>query len=165
MSDRASMRAVALAAALLVVPFIVFGTVHLLATRNRKNRRAVRIGHSITGKGRSGWCSSRLERTVDHVIFELASVGLADRPAARRLARLMDRLAASRDQIMPVRERLAGFPEPVGAGVGKPVEATDLAAAAFGTGNGVVPGFAPAPALPPLRSTMLNFANSGSVSG
>ena len=32
---------------LLVVPFVVFGLVHLWATRNRKNRRAVRIGYVL----------------------------------------------------------------------------------------------------------------------
>ncbi|MEZ6040499.1 MAG: multiheme c-type cytochrome [Planctomycetaceae bacterium] len=32
---------------LFVVPFIVFGVIHLLATRHRKNRRAVRIGYVL----------------------------------------------------------------------------------------------------------------------
>ncbi len=32
---------------LLVVPFVVFGLVHLWATRQRKNRRAVRIGYAL----------------------------------------------------------------------------------------------------------------------
>jgi tetratricopeptide (TPR) repeat protein len=32
---------------LLIVPFIVFGTVHLVAARNRRNRRAVRIGYAL----------------------------------------------------------------------------------------------------------------------
>ena len=32
-----------------VTPFIVFGVIHLLATRNRKNRRAVRIGYALFG--------------------------------------------------------------------------------------------------------------------
>lgn len=32
---------------LLVVPFVAFGTLHLLATRKRKNRRAVRIGYAL----------------------------------------------------------------------------------------------------------------------
>jgi tetratricopeptide (TPR) repeat protein len=31
----------------LIVPFIVFGTVHLVAARNRRNRRAVRIGYAL----------------------------------------------------------------------------------------------------------------------
>ena len=31
----------------LIVPFIIFGTVHLLAARNRRNRRAVRIGYAL----------------------------------------------------------------------------------------------------------------------
>ena len=32
---------------LLIVPFIVFGVMHLLAGRNRRNRRAVRIGYAL----------------------------------------------------------------------------------------------------------------------
>ena len=32
---------------LLVVPFVVFGLVHLWAARNRRNRRAVRIGYTL----------------------------------------------------------------------------------------------------------------------
>ena len=51
--------------------------------------------------------SAASERAVDHMIFELAGVVLADRPAARRLPRLVNRLAAAGDQIMPVAQRLA----------------------------------------------------------
>ncbi|MDP6553069.1 MAG: multiheme c-type cytochrome [Pirellulaceae bacterium] len=36
---------------LLVVPFLVFGTVHMLASRNRRNQRAVRIGYFLFGMG------------------------------------------------------------------------------------------------------------------
>jgi hypothetical protein len=32
---------------LLVVPLVLFGTIHMLNTRNRKNRRAVRIGYAL----------------------------------------------------------------------------------------------------------------------
>jgi tetratricopeptide (TPR) repeat protein len=32
---------------LLIVPFVVFGTIHMLNTRNRKNRRAVRVGYVL----------------------------------------------------------------------------------------------------------------------
>ncbi|MCA9199415.1 MAG: hypothetical protein KDA87_17840, partial [Planctomycetales bacterium] len=32
---------------LLIVPLIVFGTIHMLATKDRKNRRAVRIGYAL----------------------------------------------------------------------------------------------------------------------
>jgi tetratricopeptide (TPR) repeat protein len=32
---------------ILVVPFVLFGTVHMLATRARRNRRAVRIGYAL----------------------------------------------------------------------------------------------------------------------
>jgi len=32
---------------LLIVPFVVFGTIHMLNTRNRKNRRAVRVGYAL----------------------------------------------------------------------------------------------------------------------
>jgi tetratricopeptide (TPR) repeat protein len=34
---------------LLVVPLVVFGTLHMLATRNRRNRRAVKIGYALFG--------------------------------------------------------------------------------------------------------------------
>ncbi len=34
---------------LLVVPFVVFGSFHMLAARNRRNRRAVRIGYLLFG--------------------------------------------------------------------------------------------------------------------
>lgn len=36
---------------LLVVPFVVFGTFHMLAARNRRNRRAVRIGYALFAAG------------------------------------------------------------------------------------------------------------------
>jgi len=32
---------------LLVVPFIAFGTIHLITSRNRRNRRAVRVGYAL----------------------------------------------------------------------------------------------------------------------
>ena len=41
--------------------------------RNRI-RRAVRIAHSSTGNGRSGWLVSELERPIDKVMLELARV-------------------------------------------------------------------------------------------
>lgn len=34
---------------LLIAPFLVFGIVHMLASRNRRNRRAVRIGYALFG--------------------------------------------------------------------------------------------------------------------
>ncbi len=34
---------------LLIVPVVVFGTIHMLATRHRKNRRAVRVGYTLFG--------------------------------------------------------------------------------------------------------------------
>ena len=52
------------------------------------------------------------------MIFQLAGVVFADRPAAGRLPRLVHRLAAAGDQIMPVGERLSGGAQPVGAGPG-----------------------------------------------
>jgi len=33
----------------LVVPFVLFGVFHMLAARNRRNRRAVRIGYILLG--------------------------------------------------------------------------------------------------------------------
>ena len=32
---------------ILVVPFLCFGILHMLAARNRRNRRAVRIGYAL----------------------------------------------------------------------------------------------------------------------
>src|SRR5215208_5111525 len=32
---------------LLIVPFVVFGVIHMLNTRNRKNRRAVNVGYAL----------------------------------------------------------------------------------------------------------------------
>ena len=32
---------------LFVAPFVVFGTLHMLNTKNRKNRRAVRVGYAL----------------------------------------------------------------------------------------------------------------------
>ena len=67
--------------------------------------------------------SAASERPVDHMIFKLAGIDLADRPAARRLAGFMDRLATSGDEIMPFGQRLARRAQAVGAGLGQPVEA------------------------------------------
>src|SRR5262245_59766711 len=36
---------------LLIVPFVVFGVFHMLAARNRRNGRAVRIGYALFGAG------------------------------------------------------------------------------------------------------------------
>src|SRR4051812_11828979 len=36
---------------LLIVPFVVFGTIHMLNTRQRKNRRAVRVGYALFAAG------------------------------------------------------------------------------------------------------------------
>ncbi len=50
---------------LVILPFVVFGVLHLLAARNRRNRRAVRVGYVLfavsllvlmTG---SCWCASK----------------------------------------------------------------------------------------------------------
>src|SRR5689334_692129 len=62
------------------------------------------------------------------MIFELAGLLLADRPATRRLPRRMHGLAASGDQIMPFRQGLSSGAQPIGAGLGKPVERPKVAA-------------------------------------
>jgi hypothetical protein len=59
------------------------------------------------------------------MVLQLFDIGLADRPAARRLASLVNRLAASRNQIMPIGQRLAFGAKTVGAALGKPVELAD----------------------------------------
>ncbi len=56
------------------------------------------------------------ERPVDKMPFQVAGIDFADRPAAGRLARLVNRLAAARNQIMPVEQRLAFPAQPIGAG-------------------------------------------------
>ena len=70
----------------------------------------------------------RLTQSValDDMKFKLPRIVFADRPAARRLARLVDRLAASRDQIMPVGQRLAFAAQAIGAGRRQPVELVEL---------------------------------------
>src|SRR5690349_15166951 len=95
--------------------------------RNRI-RRAVRITHSSTGNGRSGWLVSELERPIDKVMLELARVDFAHRPAARRLAGFVDCLPASGDQIMPLRQSLPSGAKPIGACVRQPVELAKVAA-------------------------------------
>ena len=97
---------------------------HAAALHRTAAATAARVlsGRISIGAG-SAASSAASERPVDHMIFKLAGILFADRPAARRLARLVDRLAASGDQIMPVGQRLAGGAQPVGAGLGKPVEA------------------------------------------
>src|SRR3954469_20921560 len=60
--------------------------------------------------------------------LELGGVLLADRPAARRLPGLVDRLAASRDQIMPVGQGLSRCAQAVGTGLGQPVELVEILA-------------------------------------
>jgi len=62
------------------------------------------------------------------MIFELSSVILAHGPAARRLTRVVDRLTASGDQIMPIGQRLPSRAEAIGARVRKPVEAGEILA-------------------------------------
>lgn len=78
---------------LLIVPFLVFGTVHMLASWNRRNRRAVRIGYFLFGVGIvvlvSGILLVRIEGLFDlkqpaarslvywcHVIAPLAAIWL-----------------------------------------------------------------------------------------
>ena len=39
---------------LLIVPLVVFGTLHMLAARGRRNRRAVRIGYVLFGASIAG---------------------------------------------------------------------------------------------------------------
>src|SRR6476469_134227 len=63
---------------------------------------------------------------VDKVPFQLAGIDLADRPAAGRLARLVNRLAASGNQIMPVEQRLPVRPQAIGAGRRQPFERVEL---------------------------------------
>ena len=101
-------------------------SVPLASSKRSRSRRALRIGRISIGTG-SAASSAASERAVDHMIFKLAGVVLADRPAARRLPGLVDRLAAAGDQIMPVAQRLARGAQPIGAGLGKPVEAAQIA--------------------------------------
>ena len=65
------------------------------------------------GQSTRGW-------TIDKVPFQLSGIDLADRPAASRLACLVDRFTVARHQIMPIVEWLALPPEAVGAGRRQP---------------------------------------------
>ena len=60
------------------------------------------IGRISIGTGSSASSAAAQSGALDHMIFKLPGIVLADRPAARRLARLVHRLAAAGDQIMPV---------------------------------------------------------------
>ena len=60
--------------------------------------------------------------------FQLTRVDFADRPAAGRLARFVNRLTTARHEMMPVLERFARGAQPVGAGRGQPSERVEAAA-------------------------------------
>src|SRR5260221_6192968 len=70
--------------------------------------------------------SAASERAVDHMIFKLAGIVFAHRPAASRLTGLVHRLATAGDQIMPVAQRLAGGAQTIGTGSGEPIEPVEL---------------------------------------
>jgi hypothetical protein len=62
------------------------------------------------------------------MIFQLAGVVFTYGPPARRLARLMYRLAATRDQIMPLLQRLTRCPQAISTGAWKPIKASQVLA-------------------------------------
>ena len=88
-------------------------------------RRALRTARISSGSG-SDSSGAGSERPIDHMPFKLAGVVLADRPAARRLAGLVDRLAAPGNQIMPFGQRLAVGAQAIGAGLRQPVEPVEI---------------------------------------
>src|SRR6185312_3016208 len=95
------------------------------SSNRRRKRRVLRSRRISFGTGMEA-SSETSERPYNHMIFELARLFLAQRPSARRLPRLVHRLAASRDQIMPVRKRLARRAQPVCAGLRQPVERAEI---------------------------------------
>src|SRR4051794_16584773 len=60
--------------------------------------------------------------------LELPGVVLAHRPAARGLARFVDRLATPGNQVMPLAQRLARRAQPIGASLWQPVEPRQILA-------------------------------------
>src|SRR3712207_5993520 len=100
---------------------VSFRTAALSSNRSR-SRRALRIGRISIGTGRPA-SSDASERALDDMIFELARILFADGPAARRLAGFVHGLAASRHEVVPLGQRLAGGAKAVGAGLRKPVQA------------------------------------------
>src|SRR5688500_15212756 len=60
------------------------------------------------------------------MIFKVARVELADRPAAGRLARLVNTLAVAADEIMPFAQRLVRRPRPVPASLRERVEPVEI---------------------------------------
>src|SRR5690348_8277713 len=99
-----------------------------LASSNRRRRRLALLSWRMRIGAGSAASSAASERLVDHMIFELAGVVLADRPAAGRLPRLMYCLAAAGDQIMPIGKRLARRTYAIGAGLWQPVERAQILA-------------------------------------
>ena len=79
-------------------------------------RRRISIG---TGSDASSEAS---EWPLDNMVFEISSVLLADRPSTSRLTRIMNSLAASGNQIMPIRERFSSGPDSIGTCFRQPVE-------------------------------------------
>ena len=93
----------------------------LASSNRRRRRRAVFRGRISMGTG-SAASRAASERPVDHMIFQLPGVILADGPAAGRLTRFVHGLAAPGDQIVPVRQGLASGPQAIGTGRRQPVE-------------------------------------------
>src|SRR5205085_9619264 len=77
----------------------------------------------------------------------------ADRPAARRLPRLVHGLAAARDQIVPFGQRLIRGAKPICTSLGQPVEVAEILSVEFhAVGDALHPVLViEAPAVPPVE--------------
>src|SRR5579864_3948606 len=74
-------------------------SVPAVSSNRRRSRRADLRRRISIGTG-SEASNDASERALDHMIFEFPSLLLADRPAAGRLTRFVNRLAASGYEIM-----------------------------------------------------------------
>jgi hypothetical protein len=95
------------------------------SSRRRRMDRARGWGRSSTGQARPGRLSVS-ERLVDKVPFQIAGIDFADRPAASRLARLVNGFTTAADQIMPFEQGFAFPTQPIGAGCGSHSSSSSL---------------------------------------
>ncbi len=90
---------------LFIVPFLVFGLLHLKASRHRTNRRAIRVGYALLAIGLVVLITGVLLTRVD--IFQFKNLGLKD-PQSRSVAYWAHVLAPLLCVWLYILHRLAG---------------------------------------------------------
>src|SRR5882724_9997680 len=95
------------------------------ASRSRPRKAISNSAKLIMRKGalRSGG----LADPIDDMVFQIAGLSLGDHAAPHRDARLMHGPGIAGDQGMPPCQVLALSQQPIGAGLGQPIEAPDIA--------------------------------------